>query len=1133
MQDEAFEDILKPFDILCLQETHTSQQEPFRTPENFVAIPHCRGISTNSRYFGGMLLLIRKQIRKGVKINHKFDVDSLPITLDRNFFGIDQNINILFTYASPITSCYTNSRSENILEKIEHKIEDGRNTCLVIGDLNGRTKRDDDFVRDSADKHSPINVPFYTKDTGIERNNQDIHAIDAQGKLILDLCKSTSLRILNGRTNGDINGKSTRYPKRINERPSVIDYALCGEALLPKIFSFSVLPFTSLSDHCCISTNIRINNRKSNTEETPETTIKVNPDEPKLTYDNRRKHIFQANVLTSDKLDTLLTILNKREHSEMDLHLCITRLNDVILDAAKRTFPVKKTPNKIPKRNNTANRKSKAWFSKECMKLRKLLRKHSRDLSSSPFDRQKLSRYLKVKNEYKRTCRKAEQKSRQLLTKKLMNIGINDPQNFWTIINKMNSWGKDKIEETEHIKPHTWNEYFKKLLNKPSCPPNNTQTNTTPTFDPMLDGIITLQEVLKALQAMKNNKAPGPDKILVEYLKAFGEPFAGILVKIIRKLFAQNVYPPQWNSNYLKPIFKKDDKEDPDNYRGLAIGSALAKLFSMILLNRLLKYIHKFKLISANQIGFMKGSRTSDHIFLLQTIIEKVVKKNKKKLYTAFIDFKKAYDTVDRDKLFKRLQALEINGPFLKNIMALYEKPSYKIKLNKGYLDPIRSNLGLKQGCPLSPILFNLYIDDVKDAFDNHCDPIKIQDEKLYHFLYADDLVLLSNSAQGLQRSLDKLADYADKRSLTISIKKSKTMIFNLQGRLLKEKFNIKGESLEPVKTFCYLGFEMTPSGTVRHAMNILNEKAKKALKPLLNVIAKFDLSSKLAIRLFHTYISPIILYNVENWTILTDKKIQTFTEKSLFDDTNESKADVVHRNLLKYILGLSKSTPNMAIYGETGEIPLSFKGYRLMLNYWKRLTCLPEDSLARKALTESVNLRTNWIKTIEKLLLTFNLIEVDETQFTDKTKIGIYEYYINSWKNKLANEEIPRMNVYKVINSNFDTHKHLELPYKLRKVISKIRCSNHALEIEKGRHTRPKTPREARLCKICENGEVEDETHFLLYCEVYQNLRETYDIHFDNIYDLLNTNEQIQLANYLTSTVQLRERLLNGRGRE
>ena len=110
--------------------------------------------------------------------------------------------------------------------------------------------------------------------------------------------------------------------------------------------------------------------------------------------------------MLSDKLDPLLTILNKPEPSENDLQLCVKRLNEVILDAAKMTFPSKKIVSKMRKKNT--RRKTKVWFTTECVKLRKTLRKHSRTLAIFPFDRQKLHQYLKIKSEYKRTCRKAE-----------------------------------------------------------------------------------------------------------------------------------------------------------------------------------------------------------------------------------------------------------------------------------------------------------------------------------------------------------------------------------------------------------------------------------------------------------------------------------------------------------------------------------------------------------------------------------------------------------------------------------------------------------------------------------------------------------------------------------------------------
>ena len=411
-----------------------------------------------------------------------------------------------------------------------------------------------------------------------------------------------------------------------------------------------------------------------------------------------------------------------------------------------------------------------------------------------------------------------------------------------------------------------------------------------------------------------------------EYLKVFGQSFESILLKIIRIIFAEHIYPSKWNVNFLKPIHKKGKTTDPDNYRGLAIGSAFGKLFSIILLNRLMKYIKQKHLISPNQIGFMKGCGTPDHIFLLQTIIEKVVKKGKKRLYAAFIDFKKAYDTVNRDLLLQRLKTLGINGIFLRNIAAMYTKTEYSIKLNTGHSPNIRSNLGLKQGCPLSPMLFNIYIDDIKEVFDESCCPIYFQNEKIYHFLYADDLVLISESSEGLQKSLDKVYQFSKRKHLTISVKKSKSMVFNQAGRVIKNHFNLNNEILQQVQSFCYLGFDVKSSGIVKHAMNILCDKANKALRPLLCAIARFKIPTKTSLRLFHTFISPILLYNAENWEILSDKGIKNFSSNTIFDNTSESKIDVAHRKLLKFILGVSKSSPSLAIYGDTGEVPISLK---------------------------------------------------------------------------------------------------------------------------------------------------------------------------------------------------------------
>ena len=243
----CFQETLRKHDVLCLQETHLSPDEIIPVFDGYVSIAHCRNISQNNRFFGGILIFIKTCIRNGIKIGHNFDNDALQATFLKHFFGLKKDIKCLFTYASPINSPYTKSRNANILDMIETKFIEDEGNCIIMGDLNGRTKMGEDFVRDQSDKYSPINNPSYIKDVILEgRQNMDEHTIDEQGKLILSLCKSSALRILNGRTPGDECGSFTRYPSNITDKPSVIDYALCSERIIEEVKSLFVLPFNGL-----------------------------------------------------------------------------------------------------------------------------------------------------------------------------------------------------------------------------------------------------------------------------------------------------------------------------------------------------------------------------------------------------------------------------------------------------------------------------------------------------------------------------------------------------------------------------------------------------------------------------------------------------------------------------------------------------------------------------------------------------------------------------------------------------------------------------------------------------------------------------------------------------------------------
>ena len=335
MDEEVLQKMQRKFDILCLQETHSAPENIFKNNNDFVLLSHCREKSANNRYFGGILLMIRKNIRCGVKVGQIKDRDLFEITLNKNFFGFENDLRILFTYASPISSCYTKARKENVLDKVESILINDKDydNGIIMGDLNGRTNIVDDFVRDADDKHSPINNPVYIKDNAMKRHNMDKKVVDEQGKKILGLCKQASYRILNGRTRGDLMGKFTRYPKTLRENPSVIDYCLCSVGMLTQIHSFSVLPFNGLSDHCCIATYINANITRDKEVPDPENIIH---NIKTYRYNENLKELFEKSILQDNNLIRLEEVLRDNTRNLQDkIDDSVTKVNNIILSAAK------------------------------------------------------------------------------------------------------------------------------------------------------------------------------------------------------------------------------------------------------------------------------------------------------------------------------------------------------------------------------------------------------------------------------------------------------------------------------------------------------------------------------------------------------------------------------------------------------------------------------------------------------------------------------------------------------------------------------------------------------------------------------------------------------------------------------
>ena len=169
-----------------------------------------------------------------------------------------------------------------------------------------------------------------------------------------------------------------------------------------------------------------------------------------------------------------------------------------------------------------------------------------------------------------------------------------------------------------------------------------------------------------------------------------------------------------WSIGVIKPIYKnKGSYNDPDNYRGITILSCMGKLFTSLLNNSLTKYLNDYKIIGEEQAGFRKGYSTSDHIFTLKCLIDLYLFK-KKRLYCAFIDYRKAFDTVNRCSLWSKLLSNNINGKVLNVIKNIYMNAKTCVKSNNELSSIFSCKVGVRHGDNLSPLLFALYLNDLE-----------------------------------------------------------------------------------------------------------------------------------------------------------------------------------------------------------------------------------------------------------------------------------------------------------------------------------------------------------------------------------------------------------------------------------
>ena len=787
----------------------------------------------------------------------------------------------------------------------------------------------------------------------------------------------------------------------------------------------------------------------------------------------------------NDKLNELTQKVNEAKNGEM-LEDSLSDFTNILLGAGsdhikevKISLGSNKTKSKVAK----AGASGAQWYDKECYDQSKIFREFELRYYDTELEQDRVN-MCEQRSRYRKLCRDKKREFEQQKAEKLVKLSKSKPKEFWKEIK-----GDKKKGEVNQC---NFYEHFKNLANIESRVGEegrkeieNEKVDNLPQVD-MLDKSIEMKELDVVLKSLKRNKCSGPDKILNEFLINANTAVKLFILLLFNKILEIEYFPEVWAIGRVFPVYKKGDKTDENNYRGITVISCLGKVFTKIMNNRLNQWAEENGKLSNVQYGFRKERSTVDCLFIIQGLIDILFSRGLK-LYACFIDYEKAYDLIDRACLFHKLIKIGISSKCINIFRNMYSKMKLSVDTDENNRF-FSSNVGLLQGEITSPLLFSFFVSDLEEGLSNEFIGIDVVNVLIKILMFADDMVIFSTTISGLQKGLDNLYNYCKKWGMKLNILKTKIVVFKRGGKISKEeKWNFNDHVLEVVTSFKYLGCFLSSSGSFTDCLTDLVGSARRALFGLKRYFkSNSETLPETQLDLFSSMVSPILNYGSEVWGLRKADLIETF-----------------HLSFLKSILGVKTSTPNCFIYGELGVYPLIIERKTRVIKYWLKIirTINDNENYVHKIYKELLTInelhptRVTWVSQTKLLLqqcgfgyIWENQAVDNENYFLSQFKRRLTDMYLQEWHTQVEITSDNRL--YKHIKSKFKIENYLKINNKsLRTSISKIRLSSHSFNIERGRWGPNKLLVDDRRCEVC--NIIESEYHTLIKCPRFNNDRQ------------------------------------------
>ena len=698
ISDVDFITYLKTFDMFCIIETWEVINSD--TVKNLFAdyiYIFCAAKKTAryGRAMGGIIVFIKQEFMEyfsEIDIACNF---AIFIKCKKELFEVEKDILMAYTYLPPHGSPFYEQYEQSDILLLEDYMLTALASLsdvymLLMGDFNCRIGNLQDFYdfKNNVPDLEEFDSIFYGSIT--TRVSCD-HVITSSGRRLVEFCKTYGIYIINGRLGRDANNGSFTYigPNGC----SVIDYLLLSQELFDCVTEFSIETRTEsthlpITVHFCMRKQVRV----------PDDTATADDGkifEKKFSRLPKDINCYLENIKNAFTTDFLDEILVKIENATIDVNEIIMCIVNTIQNAAIQ---------KVSKVRST----SQPWFDNECKMLKTnkqlLLRRIRRNRSQ-----ENLQNYIVARNSFKI---KIEEKKNAYKENKLDSLlaSIDDSKSFWSKLKSLTS--KSNQVNLSKLTKQEWLNHFEKLFSSDSLDDPELLRNIE--VDEPDDEIeylifnerISDDEILHAVKHLKKGKSAGPDGILPEFFIECIDTLLPVISKLFNRLFMNGLFPTCWSHSILIPLHKKGDINNPDNYRGISLLDVFGKIYTSIINRRITFYINIYGKISDAQAGFREGYSTIDNAFILNALIQNHIMRKQSRLYVCFVDFKKAFDSVNRNKLWQVLKTNGIKGNIFRVVHSMYESVKTCVRVNGECTKYFECPVGLKQGCMLSPVIF-------------------------------------------------------------------------------------------------------------------------------------------------------------------------------------------------------------------------------------------------------------------------------------------------------------------------------------------------------------------------------------------------------------------------------------------